>query len=534
MQPTLSTLLEERLAHAPQAPAFVAGDRRVTVSEFDAVVRRVAGWLARESIGPGDRVAVWLVNRIEWLALLFALARLGASLVAVNTRFRAAELEHVLRRSRPRMLVVQRGFRAIDFGAVLAAADPAAAHTVERIAVLDAGADCPERVLGRPALAFDALQGVAHDAPEAGSPEAVAAMFTTSGTTRGPKLVMHSQRAIALHAVRCARAYGFAEPGACLLAALPLCGVFGLSSALAAFAGGAPVVLMETFDGEAAARLARAHAATHLFGSDEMLRRMLEAAPPRGNPFPALRMFGFAAFGPGARALALEACARGVPVTGLYGSSEVHALFAAQPSALPAEERIAAGGRPASSDAEVRVRDLETGAILGPGASGELEIRAPTNFLGYFDDPGASAEAIGADGFFRTGDIGRLAADGRFLFETRRGDAIRLGGFLVDPSEIEEVLRSDPTVAAVQVVAVEIDGQTRPVAFAIPAPGGAPQEARLIETARARMAAYKVPVRVWFVESFPTTASANGTKIQRSALREMARARLAAERGARS
>jgi fatty-acyl-CoA synthase len=533
-EPTLQTLLETRLVREPEATAFIAGDRRVSCVEFDSLASKAAAWLAAHGIGPGDRVAVWLVNRIEWLALLFGLARLGASLVAVNTRFRAAELEHVLRRSRPRMLVIQRGFRAIDFALVLEAADPRAAHAIEKVAVLDADAACPERILGKPAVRFDAFERNEPVPRSLASPEAIAAMFTTSGTTRGPKLVMHTQRTIALHASRCAAAYGFSEKGACLLGALPLCGVFGLSSTLGAFAGGAPVVLMETFDGAAAASLARAHAATHVFGSDEMLRRMLEAAPPGPEPFPALRLFGFAAFGPGARALALEACARGVPVCGLYGSSEVHALFAAQPRELKPEERVAAGGRPASRDAQVRVRDVASGELLAPGASGELEIRAPTNFVGYFDDPAATAEAVGADGFFRTGDIGRLTGDGRFLFETRRGDAMRLAGFLVDPAEIEEVLRRDPAVAAAQVVAVEIGGETRPVAFVIPAAGRAPSEEAIIAGARAVMATYKVPARIWFVEEFPVTVSANGTKIQRGVLREMARTRLAAQGAARS
>lgn len=534
MDPTLLTLLQARLARGPEATAFIAGDRRTTCAELDLLAGKAAAWLSVQGIGPGDRVAVWLVNRIEWLALLFGLARLGASLVAVNTRFRAAELEHVLRRSRPRMLVIQRGFRAIDFAAVLQSADPQAAHAIEKVAVLDADAACPARILGKPAVPFDALERNGAPPPSLASPAAVAAMFTTSGTTRGPKLVMHTQRTIALHALRCAAAYGFAERGACLLGALPLCGVFGLSSTLGAFAGGAPVALMETFDGAAAAHLAGEHAVTHVFGSDEMLRRLLEAAPPGPKPFPALRLFGYAAFGPGARALALDACGRGVPVAGLYGSSEVHALFAAQPMSLAPQERIAAGGRPASPDAQVRVRDVESGELLPPGASGELEIRAPTNFIGYFDDPAATGEAIGGDGFFRTGDIGRLTGDGRFLFETRRGDAIRLAGFLVDPAEIEEVLRRDPAVAAAQVVAVEIGGEARPVAFVIAAPGSAPQEEAIIAGARKVMAAYKAPARVWFVEEFPTTVSANGTKIQRGVLREMARMRLAAQGAAPS
>ncbi len=492
-------------AASPGQTAFIVGERRISYVEFETLGRKAAAWLHAQGIGPGDRVAVWLVNRIEWLALLFGLARLGAALVAVNTRFRSAELEYILRKSRAKMLVLQRGFRLIDFASVLDGADVRAAEALEKVAVLDGG---PERILGKPTVAFDAFEREYEEAPDHSAPDAVVAMFTTSGTTKGPKLVMHTQRTVSLHAKNCAVAYGFDQPGACLLGALPLCGVFGFSSTLGAYAGGAPVVLMETYEGKEAARLMKQHSVTHMFGGDELYRRLLEAAP-EPKPFPSARLFGFAALAPGGNAVALDAVARGLPMAGLYGSSEVHALFSVQP-----ENCIEGGGFPAAKDAEIRIRE------------DEIEIRAPTNFVGYFDDPETTAQAIGADGFFRTGDLGKVLEDERFIFDTRRGDAMRLAGFLVDPMEIEEALRRDPAVAGAQVVAVEIGGEQRPVAFVIPAAGSTPSEAGIISGARAVIAAFKVPARVWFVSEFPTTPSANGTKIQRGALREKAKSLL--------
>lgn len=522
---TLTAISRQHLAARPGATAFLAGERRVSFAEFDAMGRRAAAWLHAQGVGPGDRVAVWLVNRMEWLALLLGLARVGASLVAVNTRFRSAELEYILRKSRAKMLVIQRGFRLIDFASVLEGADAGAAQALEQVAVLDAGEGPPPRILGKPAVAFDALQRDYPEAPDHAAEDAVLAMFTTSGTTKGPKLVMHTQKTVSLHARRCAAGYGFDQPGACLLGGLPLCGVFGFSSTLAAWAGGAPVVMMETYDGARAAALMKAHAVTHMFGGDELYRRLLEAAPGP-HPFPAARLFGFAALAPGGNAVALEGAARGLPMAGLYGSSEVHALFTVQPASLPPRARIEGGGIPASKDAEIRIRDVQTGALAAPGTSGDIEIRAPTNFVGYFDDPATTAEAIGADGFFRTGDIGKVLADGRFVYETRKGDAIRLAGFLVDPTEIEDAIKRDPAVAGAQVVAVDIDGEQRPVAFVIPAPGAAPTEAGVVSALRGVIAAFKVPARVWFVDAFPTTPSANGTKIQRGALRERAKSLL--------
>ncbi|MES3015886.1 MAG: acyl-CoA synthetase, partial [Pseudomonadota bacterium] len=160
-------------------------------------------------------------------------------------------------------------------------------------------------------------------------------------------------------------------------------------------------------------------------------------------------------------------------------------------------------------------------------SSGELEIRAPTSFVGYLDNPEANAKAFDADGFFRTGDIGRLRADGSFVFETRSGDAIRLGGFLVSPVEIEEVIRQVAGVADAQVVAVELGHQARCAAFVILQPGAVVAEADVTAWVNARMAGYKVPARVWFVDAYPITQSANGDKIQRARLRDMAQSRLA-------
>jgi fatty-acyl-CoA synthase len=190
-------------------------------------------------------------------------------------------------------------------------------------------------------------------------------------------------------------------------------------------------------------------------------------------------------------------------------------------------ERIEAGGRPAAGDeAQVRVRDLDSGELLPAGRSGEIEIRSPGNFSGYWNDPQASARAIGADGYFRTGDIGRLRADGTFVFEARRGDAIRLAGFLVSPLEIEDAVKRVAGVADVQVVGVEIAGQPRCVAFVIAQAGATLSDREIIAAVGKRLAPFKVPARVWFVERFPTTESANGVKVQRGKLREMALERL--------
>lgn len=543
---TLTALLAAPLAREPGATAVIelhpdtGAERQVSRQQLDDLVARAAAWLQSQGVVAGDTVALWLVNRLDWLVLHLALARLGAAVMTVNTRYRGPEVAYLLQRSAPRLLVLQLHFRQIDFAAVLADVDPASAASVQQVVAVDAGADgapdaqaLPAAVLGKPVLRFDlhslpAAPRVAAAAPGAG-PDARAILFTTSGTTSGPKLVVHTQRTVCIHVQHIARAMGYTADNVVLLAALPFAGTFGHVSMLAALAAGRPVVVLHTFDAAQAARLLVAHRATHCFGSDEMFEGLLAHAPdPQAVPaFPTLRLCGFAAFRAGAAAVAEACIRRGMPMAGLYGSSEVHALFAIQHLGRPLAERLEGGGTPVNPAAQIRVRDVDTGALLPAGGTGLLEFRSPSNFIGYHGNPGATAAAIDGDGWFSSGDIGHVRTDGSFVYQTRAGDAIRLGGYLVAPAEIEEVLKAQPGVAAAQVVAVDIAGKTRAVAFAIAAAGATPDTDAVLAATRHQLAAYKVPARLWWVDAFPVVNSANGTKIQRNRLREMAVARLA-------
>lgn len=513
----LTEILDARGAD-PASTAFVFGGRRIGVADFARAADNAAAFLEAQGLRKGDCCAIWLVNRLEWMALLFGAARIGVTIAAVNTRYRSADLAHILARSGARMLAMEPGFRGIDFPAILREMDARAAPRLEKLCVL--GAAAGDRRW--PAVACpDFLQGHAKPAAPSDDGDAPLLLFTTSGTTKGPKLVAHSQTTLGRHARDIARGLAIDPARDRLLAMLPFCGTFGMVNVLAAFAAGAQVHVMDTFDAKPALDIMRREAITLGFGSDEMFRRLLSLTD-EPKPFPAARLFGFAAFQPGWRELAAQAQARGMALHGLYGSSEVQALFSIGPSDAPFDERIEGGGKPMSPEARVRVRDLETGELAAPGVSGEIEIDAPSRFLGYYGDAEATAAATTPDGFFRTGDIGHLRGDGTFVYETRAGDAMRLAGFLVGPGEIEDELKSLDGVADAQVVAVEMAGQARCAAFVIPRAGATLDEAALIAALRARLAGYKIPARVFFIDAFPVTESANGTKIQRTKLRDMA------------
>jgi len=538
----LRGLLTRFLQEKPDAPMLMDGERPISYQDFDTQVARTAALLSAQGIGAGDKIGVWLVNRPEWLTVLFAAEQLGAVVVAINSRYRSSELQYILECSAAKLLLMQL-HPLVDFPAVFSGLDHAQLPDLERLVLMDdpsgASAAALARQWGKPVQTFclptAASQTDRNAVQEQRLPQhgtnldQPLILFTTSGTTQGPKLVCHTATTLAVHSQAVAAAYGLDASDARLLAAVPLCGVYGLNAALAAMAGGAPIVLLDWFDAARAAQLLQEQRITHCFGSDDMYRRIAQVVSG-DHPFPAARVFGFGAFESDPAAFALPLIKRGFPLLGLYGSSEVQALFSLQKPTRPLEERIQGGGYPArAAQVHVRARHPQTGEICPPNVSGELEIQSSVNFTGYLNNPDATQAAFTPDGFFKTGDLGYTREDGSFVYQARLGDALRLGGFLVEPAEIERALMQEDGIDAAQVVGVEYQQQTRAAAFVI---ARAEVDLERVHLAvRAKLAAFKAPLRIWAVDTFPITDSANGAKIQRAKLRQMAQERLAAEQG---
>ncbi len=524
MRETLSALLERVAAEAGDAPALIYGGGTWSYDDLLDRSRRAATALAALGVSRGDKVALWLPNVPAWLALYFALGRLGAVAVAVNTRFRALEVADILSRSGAKALAMWPGFKDIDFAGLLAEIGEDALAGLERVLVYDEGeAPVPEQVAGKPVTAVRALFKAPPLADDRAAPDDPCNIFTTSGTTSRPKFVLHGQEPVTRHARDCVSAFGWDRPGAVSYQATPLCGVFGFSTMMATLAAGAPDVLAPLFTPGAAAEAVRRHRVTHFMGTDDMYAGML-ALREEPEPFPSLRLCGYALFNPTLEDFEAKTLARGVPLIGLYGMSEVGALMAVQKIDAPLEDRLAGGGYPVAPEAVVRVRNVETGELCPPGVSGEVEMRCPSLFLRYEGNPEATAAAMTEDGFLRTGDAGRMRADGSFVYEARMGDTLRLAGFLTAPSEIEAHIETHPSVAGCQVVGVATPRGPRAFAFVRPAGEAVYDETALLAWCRETMANYKVPVRAAAIDAFPVTHSPNGTKIQKAELRRMAEA----------
>lgn len=527
---TVPAMIATAAAKSPQSAAIVFDDgnrrRTITWRMLDDMGRRAAGGLAELGIGPRDRVALWLPNTPAWLALFIGCARLGAITVTVNTRFRSHEVADIIERTGATALALWPDFRDIDFLQILGGADGAAFKTLETVITHDEGrggalAVPPPALAGCRVVGFDELAACPPLDEDRSTPGAGCAIFTTSGTTSTPKFVLHSQAGVVRHATDVARDFGLGALDAAALQALPLCGIFGFSQAMATLAAGRPMTLTPSFDAGHAAALLRERGITHLNATDGMYRDMLDAIT-EAVPFPSLQFAGFAAFGTEADDIVAAAEQRGLRLTGLYGMSEIQALYARQKPEDEAAIRKFAGGWPVSPHAAVRVRDPDTGRLLGDGEAGELEASGPSLMAGYFGDDRATAETLTEDRYVRTGDLVHTLPDGSFVFHARMNDALRLGGFLVNPAEIEDYVQRRPEITGCQVVGVEHRGRTRPFAFVTLDRGAEFDPAALSADCRAALAGFKVPAGFHALDTFPVTQSPNGTKIQRARLREMA------------
>ncbi len=565
---TISRMVSCVRARTPEATAVAYRGRYFTFAALDDAARRAARGLSELGVRRGDRVALWLPNCPAYLVLWLGAARLGAITVAVNTRFRAVEVADVVRRSGARALALWPGFRGIPFLDVLGEIDRSALERLETLVVYgEEDGEEGEEAAGAGPVGAAGAAAVARAAGAAGTARALPAlpaslagcrrvafpdllerppldedraapgdganMFTTSGTTRAPKFVLHSHASVTAHALTMARALGYAgRPESGALGMLPLCGVFGFCQATAALAAGSALALASAFDAAEAVRLVDEHRVRCLNVTDDMLMAMFDATP-REIALPTVGSCGFAAFAAKPDELRARAEARGLRLVGLYGMSEVQAFFSRQPLDAAPERRLLGGGVPLDPAAAVRVRDPGSGRLLAAGGAadeaGEIELAGPSLMRGYFENPDATRETITGDGFVRSGDLGYLTDGGGFVYLGRMGDAMRLGGFLVSPAEIEGHLNEHPAVRGAQVVGVDTEGGPRPVAFVVPDRGAGFDEEALRDHCGRSLARFKTPARIFAVDEFPTTKSANGTKIRRAELRRMAEERLASD-----
>ena len=515
---TVGDMLDVQAVRFPAHEAIVFPEFGVrwNYAELRARVDRLALGLIGLGIAAGERVAVLAPNVPEWLLLDYALAKIGAVLVTVNTGYRQHELAYLLRQGRVAVLFMVAGYRGTDYRTIVRAAQetglPELRHVVE---------------IG--SAAFDEMQhgeGTGLAARQAAvRPRDVVQIQYTSGTTGAPKGVMLTHRGTLNNARLMGDRAGFDDTSR-LLAVMPLFHTAGcVCNALGMLVQGGAFVGMTAFDASAALALLGTERITVVNAVPTMYLRLLAEPGVADGAHRAASTLRTAFTGgttiPPSMLVALRDAFGAEPMV-IMGMTEASPLITQTRPEDGFERNSTSAGVPLPFTA---IKIVENGVPVPLGEAGELCIQGYGVTPGYFDMPERTAEAIDAEGWLHSGDLATLAADGTLRIVGRTKDMVIRGGENLYPAEIENLLMLHPAVEQVQVVGVpDPDFGEEAFAFVMLRPGASADAASLREFARASFSRHKVPRYIELVDDFPQTASG---KVKKFELRELARARMA-------
>ena len=483
--------LRHSAACTPHKPVVICDDQVVSYLALDQSTDALARWLLRKGLEPGDRVALHWCNSIDLVKLYFACFKAGLIAVPVNNRMKASEIAYVLKHSKAKLCFSQ----------------PELAPLSEQVR-----SECPDLKSIHTALpVLDSMQPDIAHLPSI-SPELVAAILYTSGTTARPKGVMHTHVSL-IAQTGMASILGL-KGNDTLLAATQMVHIAALSCVLlSGIACGATVVLLPTFDPAQCLDLIERWRCSFLVVLPAMLRFVVEEQDARPRE---VRFVRLCLAGGDSVPVTLQEGFRtlfGVPVRELFGMTESAPITCIREHGL----RNGSVG-PALDIVDTRVADT-TGAALGDNKIGELQVQSPGNCVGYWDDARATAATF-ADGWLRTGDLVRRDPDGFFWFEGRLKQIIVRGGSNISPQEVEEVLYQHPAVLEAGVVGMPdpVYGE-KVIAFVALRDGVISGERKLQDFVCSRIAEYKTPERIIFLPNLPKGLTG---KVERRALKDLA------------
>jgi fatty-acyl-CoA synthase len=505
--------------------AVVFPDERASYPELEARAEEVARGLRALGVGPGDKVAILMPNCVDYAVSLYGIARLGAVSVPLNGRFKALELGYVVGHSDAKVLLTaDRGPAQAETFALLEQVRPEAPALQ---AVVDLGHGSREDVLARAAFVEAAATVPQREVELLGRRVRVrdaGVLMYTSGTTAQPKGCLITHEAVVRQAQLAARRALQLRPGEAFWDPLPMFHTGGVMPLLAAAAARGVFCHPGHFEpGTALEMIERERCVCLYVMFDTIWVPMQEHPRFADTDLSAVRTIYLV--GPPERMRGFQERIPWVKVATAFGMTEVCAhLTLAGPDA-DEETRLTTAG-PVQPELEAKVVDPETGAEQPTGEVGEVLLRGPCLFDGYYKQPEASAEAVDAEGWFHSGDLGLLDERGRFTFKGRLKDMLKVGGENVSPLEVEGYLAQHEAVAIVQVVAAPDARYAEvPAAFVELRPGASATEEELIDYCLGNIATFKVPRYVRFVDEWPMS----GTKIQKFALRERIAQELAAD-----
>ncbi|ALF11012.1 AMP-binding protein [Parageobacillus thermoglucosidasius] len=536
---TVGKLLEEKAKLHPEHEAVVYADRglRMTYKQFDDYCRLVARGFIGLGIEKGEHVAIWATNVPEWLACQFATGKMGAVLVTVNTNYRAAELEYLLKQSDSTTLLLIERYRDSSYIDILYEIAPELRECkpgqlqskrlpkLKNVIVIG-----DKRYPG--AYTWNDLLALAHDVTEEQldeqmdslDPHDVINMQYTSGTTGFPKGVMLTHYNIVNNAYNIAQCMKLTKEDR-LCIPVPFFHCFGcVLGTLACVSVGATMVPIQEFNPKQVLQTVQDEKCTALHGVPTMFIAELNDPDFEKYDLSSLRT-GIMAGSPCPievmKAVMEKMGAKEITIA--YGQTESSPVITQTRTDDPIHIRVETVGR-ALPNVEVKIVDPSTNKEVPPGVQGELCTRGYHVMKGYYKNPGATKEVIDEDGWLHTGDLAVMDENGYCRITGRLKDMIIRGGENIYPREIEEFLYKHPKILDVQVVGVPDEKYGEEVmAWIILKEGQTATAEEIREFCRGKISRHKIPRYIEFTDSYPMTASG---KIQKFKLREMAKQRL--------
>ena len=532
---TIGKLLEKTAANAPDHEAVVYPDRRLryTYRQFDQLCRKVAKGLMALGIDKGEHVAIWASNTPEWLTAQFASAKTGAVLVTVNTNYQLSELEYVLKQSDATTLILMESYRGTSYIDILC-------KLIPELKEGEPGRLASERLpflkniilLGdqrHPGMyLWDDLLKLSGSVSEKAldrrmerlKEHDVINMQYTSGTTGFPKGVMLTHSNLANNAANIAECMNLSKKDRMCIP-VPFFHCFGcVLGTLACVTAGATMVPVQEFSPKEVLSAVETEKCTALHGVPTMFIAELNDPDFASYDLSSLRTGIMAGSNCPIEVMKKVIDNMGMSeITIAYGQTEASPVITQTRVNDSLKRRVETVGR-ALPNVEVKITEPGTNREVERGVQGELCTRGYHVMKGYYKNPEATAAVIDEDGFLHTGDLAVMDEEGYCRITGRLKDMIIRGGENIYPREIEEFLYKHPNILDVQIVGVPDETFGEEISAWIKLKSGASMTAdELKEYCKGKIARYKIPRYIAFVEEFPMTASG---KVQKFKLREQA------------